>query len=65
MSYQAIEFNLFSEPTLQSYSSFISLFGSRFISVFASGICHIRFKRSLAQVITLVAEWIDAYGIHK
>ena len=37
---------------------------SRFISVFAFISRHIGFKRSLAQVITLVAEWIDKYGIH-
>ena len=32
---------------------------SRFISVFA-----FVSQRSIAQVITLVAEWIDAYGVH-
>ena len=32
---------------------------SRFISVFAFVSHHICFKRSLAQVISLVAEWID------
>ena len=37
---------------------------SRFISVFAFFSRHICFKRSLAQVIMLVAEWIDTYGIH-
>ena len=37
---------------------------SRLISVFAFVSRHICFKRSLAQVITLVAEWIDTYGIH-
>ena len=37
---------------------------SRFISVFAFVSRQICFKRSLAQVIVLVAEWIDAYGIH-
>ena len=37
---------------------------SRFISVFAFVSRHIFFKWSLAQVITLVAEWIDTYGIH-
>ena len=36
----------------------------RFISVFAFISCHICFKQSLAQVITLVVEWIDTYGIH-
>ena len=34
------------------------------ISVFAFVSRQICFKRSLAQVITLVAEWIDTYGIH-
>ena len=38
---------------------------SLFISVFAFVSCHICFKRSLAQVTTLVAEWIDVYGIHQ
>ena len=37
---------------------------SRFILVFAVVSRHICFKRSLAQLITLVAEWIDTYGIH-
>ena len=35
-----------------------------FISVFAFVICHICFKRALAQVIILVLEWIHTYGIH-
>ena len=37
---------------------------SRFTSVFAFVSHLICFKWSLAQVITLVAEWIDTYGIH-
>ena len=37
---------------------------SRFISVFAIVSRHICFKRSLSQVMMLVAEWIDTYGIH-
>ena len=37
---------------------------SRFISVFVFVSRHICYKRSLAQIITLVAEWIDTYGIH-
>ena len=37
---------------------------SRFMSVFAFVSRHICFKRSLAQVTTLVAEWIDTYGTH-
>ena len=37
---------------------------SRFILVFAFICRHISFKQSLALVITFVAEWIDAYGIH-
>ena len=36
---------------------------SHFISVFAFVSRHICFKQSLAYVITLVAEWIDTYGI--
>ena len=51
------EFNSFSEPTLFNHSNVISLF----ISVFADFSCHICFKRSLAQVITLVVEWIYIY----
>ena len=37
---------------------------SRVISVFAFVSRHICVERSLAQVIMLEAEWIDAYGIH-
>ena len=37
---------------------------SRFIFVFAFVSRHICFKRSLAKVITLIAEWIDTYGTH-
>ena len=37
---------------------------SRFLSVFAFNSRHICFKRCLAQAISLVAEWIDTYGIH-
>ena len=37
---------------------------SRFISVFAFFSRHICFKRGLAQVIGLVAEWIDTLCIH-
>ena len=37
---------------------------SHFISAISIVSCHICFKWNLAQVITLVAEWIDTYGIH-
>ena len=37
---------------------------SHFISAIAFVIRHICFKRNLAQVIILAAEWIDTYGIH-
>ena len=37
---------------------------SRFILSFAFVSRHICFKRRLAQVIALVAEWIDTSGIH-
>ena len=37
---------------------------SHFISFFALVSRHICFKRSLAEVITLGAEWIDRYGIY-
>ena len=37
---------------------------SRFILVFAFVSRHIFFKPSVAQVIILVAEWIDTYDIH-
>ena len=37
---------------------------SCFMSVFTFVSCHICSKRSLAQVVTLVVEWIDTYGIH-
>ena len=54
-----------SEPTLHSYSNFISFFTcSRFILVFVLVSRHICFKWSLAQVITLVGEWTDTFGIH-
>ena len=36
----------------------------RFISAIAFVSRHICFKRNLAQVITLVVEWIDTYDIH-
>ena len=36
----------------------------RLILVFASASSNIFFKQSLAEVITLVPEWIDTYGIH-
>ena len=36
----------------------------RYISVFPFVRSHICFKPSLALKITLVAEWIDTYGIH-
>ena len=48
---QLLQFHLFSQC-------------SRFISVFAFVSHHICLKRSLAQVITLVAKWIDTYGIY-
>ena len=55
----------FSGSTLSSYSQFHLFFQcSLFISVFAFVSRHICFKRNLTQVITLVAEWIDTYGIH-
>ena len=37
---------------------------SHFISAIAFVSHHICFKRNLAQVITLAAQWIDTYGIH-
>ena len=37
---------------------------SHFISAIAFVIRHIYLKRNLAQVITLVAEWIYTHGIH-
>ena len=37
---------------------------SYFISTIAFVSHHICFKRNLAQVIILVAEWIDTYGLH-
>ena len=37
---------------------------SHFSLAIASVSRHICFKQNLAQVITLVAKWIDAYGIH-
>ena len=37
---------------------------SHFIVVFAFISCHICFKWSLAQVIMVVVEWMDRYGIH-
>ena len=49
---------------LQSLQFYLFVQCSRFISVFALVSRHICFNRSLAQVITLVAEWIDTYGIH-
>ena len=44
--------------------NFISFQCSLFISVFGFVSRHIRFKRNLTQVITLVAEWIDSYGVY-
>ena len=35
----------------------------RFMSAIFFTSCHICFKRNLAKLITLVAEWIDTYGI--
>ena len=35
-----------------------------FVSAIAFVSCHICLKQNLVQVITLVAEWIDTYGIH-
>ena len=57
------EFNSLSEPTLYSYSNFISLFSVSFRSL-PSSVASFAFKRSLAQIITLVAEWFDTYGAH-
>ena len=48
--------------TATPISSLCSVFS--FISVFAFVSRHICFKRSLAQVITLVAKWFYRYGIH-
>ena len=38
---------------------------SHFIPAIAFISHHIYFKQNLAQVITLVVEWIDTYGIHQ
>ena len=54
------EFKLHSEPNLYYYN-FVQC--SRFILVIALISHHVYFKWNLAQVITLVAEWIDTYGI--
>ena len=59
----AYEFNSLSETTFCSYSNLISLF-SVHISFRSFVSRHICFKRCLAQVISLVAERIDKYGIH-
>ena len=44
-------------------------FNCRYIYIYISAIAfvsrHICFKRNLAQVITLAAEWIGTYGIHR
>ena len=48
--------------TATPMSSFVQCSCFILIIVFVSR--HIRFKRNLAQLITLVAEWIDTYGIH-
>ena len=37
---------------------------SHFISAVAFVSCHICFTRNIAQVIALVVEWINTYGIH-
>ena len=37
---------------------------SHFISAIAVVSCHICFRQNLPLVITLVAEWIDTYGIY-
>ena len=57
------EFNSLSEPSLYSYSNLISLFCVSFRSL-PSAVASFAFKPSLAQVITLVAKWIDTYGAH-
>ena len=38
---------------------------SHFISIIAFVTRHICFNQNLAKVITLVAEWIDTYGIQR
>ena len=48
---QLLQFHLFVQCSRLTY---VFLFVSR----------HIYFKRSVAQIITLVAEWSDTYGIH-
>ena len=47
---------------LQQFHLFVQY--SHFILAFAPFSCHIYFKGNLVQVILLVAEWIDGYGIH-
>ena len=47
---------------LLQFHLFVQLW--RFISAIAFVNHQICFKRNLAQVIMLVAEWIDTYGIH-
>ena len=59
------EFNSHSEQTLYSYSNFIFVQCSHFISAIAFVNCHICFKRNLAQVINHVSSgMIDTYSIH-
>ena len=49
---------------VQLLQFYLVLQSSRLISVFSFISQHIPFKQSLAQLITLVAKWIDTYGIH-
>ena len=58
-------------PWVQLRTKFVQLFQlhlfvqcSHFNSAIAFASRHICFKRNLSQLITLVAEWIDTYGIH-
>ena len=57
-------FNSHLEPILYNYSKLI--FRSVFTIPFGHSLagCHIWFNRNLAQVITVVVEWIDTYGIY-
>ena len=48
----------------QLFQFYLFLQCSRFILVFVLVSRHICFKWSLAQVITLVGEWTDTFGIH-
>ena len=49
---------------VQSLQFYLFVQRSHFIMVIAFVSHYICFKRNFVQVITLVAEWIDTYGIH-